>query len=968
MSSRVDSGIPFRALEGLRGYVPAVLALLLVATSFYSYLLFHTLLELVTVVIASVAFAVTWQTYHPSRNQYVTLLGCGYLWVGAIDLLHTLTYRGMQVVPSITTANEPTQFWIAARYYEAVLLLAAPLFAARTLRRDLAFTLSAVPAVILVALVLAGAFPDCYLEGEGLTSFKIASEYVIIGLLVCAMAHLWRRRDALEPQMVRGILAANALTLAAEFTFTQYVSVYGPANLLGHVFKLIAFWSLYGVLVGTCIRPTPGGVAESPLVPVRRTYWYLAVASVVVPFLIFGIVARQDYESRLREAEREVARSAEIFYSHALNVFQTHELVARRVDDRLHGMTWDEIERSSAMRDYLARIRAELPQVQAIWLADRTGAIRNASEALPSTPVSVADRDYFLALQEHDAGTVVGERVQARVLSGWNINTARRRSGADGSFDGIIVLTVFTRYFTEVWAGSTPHPDALVSLVRTDGHFLARFPEIDREGLAIPSDAPLFTFLRSTDAGSYRAVSRTDGVDRVYAFRKLQRYPLVMIYGMSVSSALAPWRANTAINAVLFGVAALALVALVLLTQRSSMESEARERSAILEAQVRERTAALRDSEARFRAIADHSPDHLIVQDADLRYVYVMNPQLGLTERDMLGKTDRDFLGREDAEKLTALKMQVIRTAKPLNVETSLRSGSGELQWFEGTYVPRPGEGTQVDGLIGYFRNVTGRKQAQARMEELNRALEARSRELEKTNLRMEEVNQELAEANRELEAFSYSVSHDLRAPLRAIDGFSQALLEDYADKLDADGQDCLRRVRAGSQRMGQLIDDILQLSRATRATLEHESIDLSALARDIVAELRAAEPDRTVQIDIEDGLRAEGDSRLVRQVLQNLLGNAWKFTGKQAAARIEFGAATQEGRRIFFVRDNGAGFDMQYADKLFIPFQRLHAMEEFPGSGVGLAIVHRIVQRHGGKVWAEAQIGRGATFSFTLT
>ena len=225
----------------------------------------------------------------------------------------------------------------------------------------------------------------------------------------------------------------------------------------------------------------------------------------------------------------------------------------------------------------------------------------------------------------------------------------------------------------------------------------------------------------------------------------------------------------------------------------------------------------------------------------------------------------------------------------------------------------------------------------------------------------------QLESANKELEAFAYSVSHDLRAPLRSIDGFSQILLEDYADSLDAEGQDYLRRVRASSQRMAELIEDILKLSRITRREMCREVVDLSALARGIAAELGQREPERQVEFVIEEGVVMHGDAGLLRVALENLLGNAWKFTARHPRARIEFGVTQQDGEAAYFVRDDGAGFDMVYADRLFGAFQRLHSATEFEGTGIGLATVQRIIHRHGGRVWAEGEVEQGATFYFTL-
>jgi signal transduction histidine kinase len=221
--------------------------------------------------------------------------------------------------------------------------------------------------------------------------------------------------------------------------------------------------------------------------------------------------------------------------------------------------------------------------------------------------------------------------------------------------------------------------------------------------------------------------------------------------------------------------------------------------------------------------------------------------------------------------------------------------------------------------------------------------------------------------SSKELEAFSYSVAHDLRAPLRSIDGFSQALLEDCADQLDADGKRYLNHVREAAQQMGQLIDDLLNLSRVTRSELRRERVDLSDLARAITAKLRDTQPQRGVTFVVQDGLVAQADRRLLEIVLTNLLGNAWKFTGKRDSARIEFAAIPGEHPLVYFVRDNGAGFDARYAEKLFGVFQRLHADREFEGTGIGLATVHRIVRLHGGRVWADGEVDRGATFYFTL-
>jgi light-regulated signal transduction histidine kinase (bacteriophytochrome) len=254
------------------------------------------------------------------------------------------------------------------------------------------------------------------------------------------------------------------------------------------------------------------------------------------------------------------------------------------------------------------------------------------------------------------------------------------------------------------------------------------------------------------------------------------------------------------------------------------------------------------------------------------------------------------------------------------------------------------------------------------RTETLLAETQRQAQELVRARQAQEERAEAAENAARELDAFSYSVAHDLRAPLRSIDGFSQALLEDYLDRLDETGRRHLRFVRESAQQMAQLIDDLLTLSRVTRSDLQREPLDLARIANASIEKLRQAQPHRQVEIVIQaEHCEAKGDPRLLSVVLDNLLGNAWKFTGKNEQGRIEFGTMLRDGQRTYFVRDNGAGFDMAYANKLFGVFQRLHSASEYEGTGVGLAIVHRIIRRHAGRVWAEGRVGQGATFYFTL-
>ena len=286
-----------------------------------------------------------------------------------------------------------------------------------------------------------------------------------------------------------------------------------------------------------------------------------------------------------------------------------------------------------------------------------------------------------------------------------------------------------------------------------------------------------------------------------------------------------------------------------------------------------------------------------------------------------------------------------------------IRVSDGAIRHIQAAASVIADENGQVTNIVGVNFDITARKLAEEEIRKLNTELEQR----------VADRTIQLAAANRELESFAYSVSHDLTAPLRGIDGWSLALLEDYHDRLDERARQHLSRIRAETQRMGQLIDDLLKLSRVTRAEMRPNPMDLTGLAENIALRLQEDFPHRQLEFVIQPGLADEGDERLMRIALTNLLGNAVKFTSKRPTARIELGMTYVKDRPAYFVRDNGAGFDMAFAKKLFGAFQRMHKASEFPGTGIGLATVQRIIQRHGGRIWAEAQLNQGATFYFTL-
>lgn len=364
-----------------------------------------------------------------------------------------------------------------------------------------------------------------------------------------------------------------------------------------------------------------------------------------------------------------------------------------------------------------------------------------------------------------------------------------------------------------------------------------------------------------------------------------------------------------------------------------------------------------RRSELRFRSAMRFSAIGKALLDRDGRVVDVnlaLANILRASPEELMGRDFQSlFSGSGDAAEARSRAA----TGSVYRVTRELRRDDGELRQVLLTFAQVPGDVGQDVASLAQVEDITDRVRAEAQINALNRTLEAR------VALR----TRELTRANEALESFAYTISHDLRAPLRAIDGFTRVLGERHAGAFDEAGRGYLTRVRAATARMGELIDALLKMSRVSRGELRHEPLDLSAIASDIVSDLRHDDPQRKVDVDIEPGLHASGDSALVRNLLGNLLGNAWKFTRGRERGHITFGRVEHAGETWFEVADNGVGFDEAYASKLFRPFQRLHAQDEFVGEGIGLASVKRIIERHGGSIAAEGRVGEGARFRFTL-
>lgn len=668
----------------------------------------------------------------------------------------------------------------------------------------------------------------------------------------------------------------------------------------------------------------------------------LTASSIVIPLLLFSLIIWQDYKATINATRIEALRTSRTLQQHALNVIETHQLITEQIDEKLNGMTWDEIAHSTQLQSYLKKIVAEYPQTRAVWLADASGIVRNGSEPLPAEPVSIVDRDYFRALREKNSGLFIGHIVKPKVLKTLNFNIASRRDRNTQKFNGVIVLTVIPEYFTDFWNRITPKEDCAIALLRGDGAILSRAPKMDPERLYLPSGSTQVKAMKKSDHGTFAAVAVNDGLKRIYGFHKLDKYDVYVLYGTNMRSVLRDWRNRALYYGFFFG---LALV--VLLWSAWAYKKHSRSELAALQ--------ALRESEEKLRLLGDNLPDSAVYQyqhDADgtPRFTYFsagVERLNGVRVEDVL--RDAGVLHRQiDGDYFALLAEAEARSKSELSdfdMVVPMRRPDGEERWMQLHSRPR----RLTDGRVvwdGVQSDVTARKKTEEALRKLNEELDLRvaerTRELREKNDLM--IQQSRLAAMGEM---IHNIAHQWRQPLNTLGlniqqlplfyemgQFNQAFLDKTVD-----------HAMSLIQYMSKTIDDFRDFFKPGKEMEDFKISQVVASARQLS---KASFDSHQIRIEINqiDDPVVHGFPNEYSQVILNILTNAKDalVANKTADPLVKIATFVEDGRSVVTISDNAGGIPESIIFKVFDP----HFSTKGPqGTGIGLFMGKNIIERN---------------------
>lgn len=883
---------------------PLVLALLgIYLTSFHSYLLFHCLAEVFSIVIAFGIFIVVWNSRRLLQNHYLLFIGIGYFYVGGLDLLHTLAFKGMGVFGG-SGANLSTELWIAGRYVEAVSLLLATVFLQRKLPPHTTFIAYGLAIGLLLASIFYwNIFPDSYIEGIGLTPFKIHSEYAIC-LLLFAVVGLLIKNSGLFDRKVLILLVLSVLTaIAQELAFTRYLSVYGPANMAGHFLKIISFYFLYKAIIETSLV-TPCDLLFRDLKQSEAKFRSIFETN-VVPIAYCSpdgqvIDANQNYLKLIGASKEELA-AGEVRW------------------DAITPPEWKHVDEVGA---HFLKRDGVCPPLEKEYLR-RDGTCVPVLFGACLVPGESGQLVAF-AMDLTEQKKMEEELRRSRELA--ESQTAELEAIYSSAPVGLCVMDRELRYLriNERLAALNGRPAR------------EHLGETFRESLPDLADSlePLCRECMETGQPVHHfEIAGRDEHTGLTSHYLTSLHPLRDAEGQI-----------SGVNMVVQDI-----------TDRKRIEE------------------ALRESEERLRIFIEHAPASLAMFDRNMRYVSVSRRWLSdykLTERDLGGLCHYDIFP-EIPERWKVVHRRALAGEVVQAENDRFSRDDGSVQWLRWEVRPWRESSGEIGGIVVFSEDTTARKLAEDALRESEERLRKSRDELE---LRVRERTSELRTTitrlellNQELQEFAYVASHDLQEPLRKIQTFCDLAIKRCAPEIDSIGHQYLNRVLNSAGRMRQLLRDLLEFSRVASKPQPLKELDLRQIVLEAADVFEATMKETGARIEIGELPVIEADESQMLQLFQNLIGNSLKYRSSESPLISIYAKASTGGICEINVKDNGIGFDQEYAERIFTPFQRLHGREEYDGTGMGLAICRKIVERHGGNIRADSNPGTGSTFIIML-